>query len=152
MRPSATILGMSFQWLTMRISEERDRRAKEAAITARLPGALEELYRQLSACVTSYGEAFGPEAAEIQFNPGKIRVTAREERDGRWETTARLEVTVMPSLPGFKVDQGTDEPLLIDIGLLPGEKLYYRNADQYLTADEMTRRILDRTLFPKLKD
>lgn len=143
---------MAFQWLNMRISEERDRRTKEEATLARLPGAFEELHGQLAACIEAYGEAFGRESADIQFFAGKIRVAAREPRDGAWETVAKVEITTDPALPGFKVDRGAGEPMLIEVGLLPGERLYYRSDDQYLTADEMTRRILDRTLFPRLKE
>jgi hypothetical protein len=137
----------------MRIGEERDRRQKEAAILARLPGALEELHRQLAECVETYNAAFGPEeAAEIAFQSGKIRITTRERKNGRWEAAAKIEISNMPTLPGFKVERGAEEALLIEIGLLPGDKLFYRNANKYLTVEEMTRRILDRALFPKLAE
>ena len=142
---------MEFQWLHMRIGEERDRRQREAAILARLPVALEDLHRQLTGCAEAYDTAFGPEeAVEITLHSGRIRVAARERKSGKWEATAKVEITILPSLPGFKVERGTDEPLLIEIGVLPGDKLCYRNADKYLTEEEMTRRILDRVLFPKL--
>ena len=36
---------MSFQWLQMRITEEKDRRAREAQILERLPRALDELHK-----------------------------------------------------------------------------------------------------------
>jgi hypothetical protein len=35
---------------------------------------------------------------------------------------------------------------------LPGNKLFYRDQDKYLTAEQMTRRILDRAPFPKLME
>jgi hypothetical protein len=140
-----------FQWLETRIGEERDRRRKEAAILARLPGALEELHRQLVECAEAYDAAFGPdEAAEVTFHTGKIRITTRARKSGRWDVVGKVEVTCLPSLPGFKIERGTEEPLLIEIGLLPGDKLYYRTEDKYLTEEEMTRRILDRAMFPKL--
>jgi hypothetical protein len=39
---------------------------------------------------------------------------------------------------------------MIEVGLLPGDKLFYRDQDQFVTMEELTRRILDRALFPKL--
>jgi len=142
-----------FQWLQMRIGEEQDRRHREAAILAQLPGAIEELHRQLAECIDAFDAAFGPEqAGEIQLHTGKIRITMRERQNGRWEDTAKLEITAVPSLPGLKVERAASEPLLIEIGLLPGDKLFYRHAEQYLTVEEMTRRILDRVLFPKLRE
>jgi hypothetical protein len=143
---------MPFQWLQMRISEEQDRRKREAATLAMLPEALEDLNRQLTECVAAYAEAFGRPAAEIAFYSGKIRVTAREQRDGNWEPAAKVEITAVEKLPGFQVDKGSGEPMNIEVGLLPGNKLSYRHGDQYLTVEEMTRRILDRALFPKLKE
>ena len=45
-------------------------------------------------------------------------------------------------------------PLTIEVGMLPGDKLYFRDMelDQYVTAEELTRRILDRGMFPKLPE
>jgi len=137
----------------MRIVEEQDRRQREAAILAQLPGAIEELHRQLAECIEAFDAAFGPEqAGEIQLHSGKIRITVRERQNGRWEDAAKLDITAVPSLPGLKVEGSAREPLLIEIGLLPGDKLFYRHADKYLTVEEMTRRILDRALFPKLRE
>lgn len=73
--------------------------------------------------------------------------------DGKWQQTSRVEVTLVPKLPGLQIDHGNGaEPVLIEIGLLPGDKLFYRDRvqDQYVTMEELTRRILDRALFPKL--
>jgi len=39
---------------------------------------------------------------------------------------------------------------MIEVGLLPGDKLFYRDQDEFITGEELTRRILDRALFPKL--
>ena len=140
-----------FQWLETRISEERERRQKETAILARLPGALEELYRQLAECAKAYDEAFGPDdVAEVSFHSGRIRISARERINGRWEAIAKIEIVAAPSLPGFRIERGEDDPLLIEVGLLPGDKLCFRHADKYLTPEEMTQRILDRVMFPKL--
>jgi len=144
---------MRFQWLQMRISEEKDRRQREAQILERLPRALEELHRGLTACLEGYTAAFGPEAGDLQLHASRIRVTVREEQDGKWEQRARIEVTISTSLPGFKIERGAPsgpEPLMIEVGLLPGDKIFYRDGDQYLTMEELTRRILDRAFFPKL--
>jgi hypothetical protein len=42
----------------------------------------------------------------------------------------------------------------VEFGLLPSDKLFYldREQDKYLTMDEFTKRILDRTLFPALRE
>ena len=144
---------MSFQWLQMRISEERDRRSREQRILERLPDALLELYDTVRLCLDSYNEAFGPQASEAELLSGMVRVVTREEHDGRWQQVGKVEVRVMQQLPGFQIDRG-GEPQLIEIGILPGNKVSYRDreADQYLTIDELSRRILDRVLFPKLKE
>jgi hypothetical protein len=146
---------MSFQWLEMRITEEKDRRNREAATLERLPRALEEVHAALVACIASFQAAFGPEAADIHLQTSKIRVVAREEVEGSWQQAGRVEVLVVPTLPGFQIDNGSGgEPLLIDVGLLPGDKLYYRDRvkDQYINMEELTRRILDRAFFPKLSE
>jgi hypothetical protein len=144
---------MSFQWLQMRISEEKDRRKREAAALDRLPKALEEVHRALVACIETYQGAFGPEAAELHHQPAKMRIISREELEGRWQQVARVEVAMVPTLPGIQIDNGNGgDPLLIEIGLLPGDKLFFRDRaqDQYVTMEELTRRILDRAFFPKL--
>ena len=67
------------------------------------------------------------------------------------EPAARIEITSVPTMPGFQIDRG-GSPLQIEVGMLPGDKIFYRDRekDQYLTMEELTRRILDRCLFPKL--
>ena len=60
---------------------------------------------------------------------------------------------MVPTLPGIQIDNGNGgDPLLIEIGLLPGDKLFFRDRaqDQYVTMEDLTRRILDREFFPKL--
>ena len=141
---------MSFQWLQMRVQEEQERREREAQILARLPRALEEAYRHLAACIETYVGAFGPESADIHLQASKIRITVREEQDGKWQQRAKVEMSIVASLPGFRIDRGGGEPLMIEVGLLPGDKLFYRDQDQFLTMEELTRRILDRAFFPKL--
>ena len=140
---------MSFQWLQMRVQEEQARREREAQILERLPRALEEMHRHLAGCVEAYAGAFGPESADIHMQASKIRITIREEQEGKWQQRAKVEVLAVPSLPGFRIDRGGD-PLQIEVGLLPGEKLFYRDQDQFLSMEELTRRILDRAFFPKL--
>ena len=144
---------MIFQWLQMRLSEEKDRRTREAQINERLPKAVEEMRLALTGCVDAYCEAFGAESAEVQSSLGRLRVVVREQQAGKWQQRGKVEVTTVPDLPGLHIDRN-GQPLTIEVGLLPGERLFYRDteADQYLTMDELTRRILDRTLFPKLRE
>ncbi len=141
---------MTPQWLEMRIQEEQDRRRREAKTQELLPQALEELHQQLAACVERYKEAFGPESADISNLVSKLRVTTREEQGGKWQPRAKVDISLVSLPPAFKIEQGEAAPLLIDLGLLPGDKLSYRLNDQYLTAEDLSRHILDRVLFPKL--
>jgi hypothetical protein len=144
---------MGFQWLQLRIQEERERRQREAQILQSLPRTLEEVHQALVDCVKTYTEAFGPESANIALLPAKIRVTLLEQRDGRWQTSSKVEVGIVLSVPGLQIDRG-DVSMVIEVGLLPGEKVYYRDREQdkYLTMEELTRRILDRAFFPRLQE
>jgi hypothetical protein len=144
---------MSFQWLQMRIQEERERRQREAQILETLPHTLEELHRDLADCVKSYAEAFGAESVDIVLLPSKIKVTMREQRDGQWPITSKVEIGVVPAIPGLQIDRG-EVSTVIEVGLLPGNKVSYRDREQdkYLTMEELTRRILDRAFFPKLQE
>jgi len=144
---------MTFQWLQMRISEEKDRLEREAEINVRLPRALEELNQYLVDCITSFRDAFGEQAADLTKQGNKLRVVVRSQQDGTWQHQAAVDITIVPELPGFQIDRG-GEPLFLEVGLLPGEKIFYRDRelDQYLTLEELTRRILDRAFFPKLKE
>ncbi len=135
---------MSFQWLEMRITEEKDRRERESQILERLPRALEELRGSLTNCVDAYARAFGSEAVALAEANLQLVVSAAGNR---------VEVVADPELPGFQVRrEGTS--LAVRIGVLPGDRLFYLDvaADQYLSMDELTRKILDRVLFPKLKE
>jgi hypothetical protein len=143
---------MNFQWLEMRIQEEKDRRQREEQTLARLPNALEELFTELNGCIRLYTEAFGPEAAGIELLDSKMRITAREQQGGKWQVRGKVEVSTMPTLPGLRIERADQEPVDIVIGLLPGEKLYYRDQEQYVTMEDLTRKVLDRTLFPKLPE
>lgn len=139
----------------MRITEEKDRRKKESSTLERLPSALTEVHEALAACVQQYREAFGEQAADVELEPPRIKVIARQETPDGWKQNGQVEVLLIPKLPGFQIDNGTGgEPLLIDIGLLPGNKLYYRDRvkDQYITMEDFTRRIVDRAFFPKLPE
>jgi hypothetical protein len=135
---------MSFQWLTMRIGEERDRRAREAQILGVLPGALDELQAELSRCVDAFNGEFGAGAAKIERTALGLTISG----DG-----PSVEVVADTELPGFQV-QREGSRLSVQVGVLPGDRLFYFDvaADQYLSMEELTRRILDRVLFPKLKD
>jgi hypothetical protein len=133
---------MSFEWLQMRISEEKDRRERENNILNRLPSALDELHSALAGCVDAYNRAFGEGCAKLETAGSAIHVTAGD---------ARVSARVDPLLPGFQVDQGSGR-LAIEVGILPGGNLFFRDAEKYITLEEVTRRILDRALFPKLKD
>ena len=144
---------MAFQWLTMRIQEEKERRELRAKHLARLPGALQELHDQLAECVTAYTNNFGSGSAAIVLMPNLIRVTVRQQLDGGSEPGPKVEVSAVPEMPGFRIvrDDLTQE---IEVGLLPSDKLFYRDhvADKYINMDELTRRILDRVLFPGLRE
>jgi hypothetical protein len=142
---------MSFQWLEMRITEEQERRQREAQIRDRLPRAMDELYDDLAACIESYNASFGADAAEMTLQNCKIHISIREEQEGKWLQISRVDISIVLSVPGFQIERGT-EPLIIEVGILPGEKVYYRDRvlDKYLSMEELTRRILDRALFPKL--
>jgi hypothetical protein len=133
----------------MRVQEEQERRQREGQILARLPRALEETHRHLADCIEAYVGAFGPESADIHMQASKIRITVREEQEGKWQPRAKIEISIIPSLPGFRIERG-GEPLMVEVGLLPGDKLFYRDQDEFITGEELTRRILDRALFPKL--
>jgi hypothetical protein len=133
---------MSFQWLQMRITEEKERRDRERMILERLPRALEELRQSLTLCVDAYNQAFGADSASLALEQDSIHIVA---------AGGKVEIAPDASLPGFRIERGSDR-LLIQVGMLPGDKLFYRDEDKYLTAEEMTRRILDRALFPKLTE
>ena len=144
---------MAFQWLQMRIQEERERRERQAKNLERLPDALKELHDLLAECIRSYTETFGADSADIVLLPNRIRVTVREERNGKWQPSSKVEVVSVDDPPSFRVERG-DYCLNVEVGLLPSDKLFYRDPQQdlYLTMEEFTRRILDRALFPALRE
>jgi hypothetical protein len=137
---------MAFQWLEMRISEERDRRERETEILSRLGPALGEMQRILGDCLKAYTDAFGEDSATLRRELGGLTVRVSNP-------TGQVRVSTDSKLPGFQVErEGTT--LSYEIGLLPGNKLFYRDvvSDQYIAIEELTRRILDRVLFPKLRE
>ena len=144
---------MSQEWLRMRIQEEQDRRKRESVTLERLPEALRELYDTLKECLANYTAAFGPDTIESQLLTSKIKITLRELVGGRWMSAGKVEVVTVSDLPGFRVERG-EYSLAIEVGLLPTGKLYYRDCEQdkYLTMEDLTRKVLDRTLFPKLRE
>jgi hypothetical protein len=141
---------MISQWLEMRIQEEKDRRQREMRTQERLPDALREVYEELAECVGNYAAAFGEESAGIEYDGSTIRVSAREEQHGEWRERDRVQATLIGELPGFQIERPGAETRTIQVGLLPGDKLFYRDQDEYITLQELSRRILDRVLFPKL--
>jgi hypothetical protein len=140
---------MNLQWLQMRISEEQERLEREHNIHRRLPSALEELHESLMECLHAYTEAFGPRSASIHFISGRVRIEVRDEVDGRWVTRSEITIINDVKIPGFRIDRA-GEPYLVEVGVLADDKLFYRDGEDYVTLEEVTRRILDRALFPKL--
>lgn len=143
---------MNSEWMDLRIQEEQDRRRKEAKLQELLPKGLEELHEQLAACVEKYKQAFSPEAADISNLFSKLRVTVREEQGGKWQPRATVDISLVSAPPSFKLERGETPPVMIEIGLLPGDRLSYRLNEQYLTAEDLTRQVLDRAFFPKLAE
>ena len=140
---------MPFQWLEMRISEETDRRRKEAETLERLPRVMDEVHRAIGACVEAYTGAFGKESIELSYFLRKLRITLRELKEGKWEKSGKIEISTITKPPGLHIDRN-GEVFDIEVGLLGEDKLYYKDGEQFLTEEELTRRILDRALFPKL--
>jgi len=143
---------MAYQWLEMRISEERDRRQREATVQECLPQALDELHRCLAECVQAYAGAFGADSADLQFYGSRIRIIIRDLQGGRWVERAKVDISLELDVPGFQIQRGEDS-IVIEVGVLGTDKWFYRDreSDQYLTMEEMTRRVLDRSFFPKLE-
>jgi len=118
-----------------------------------MPAALQEIHDYLAHCIQTYTENFGADSANIALLPDRIQVTVREERNGKWQPLSKVEVISVPDLPGFRVERG-EFSMAVEFGLLPSDKLFYRDREQdkYLTMEEFTRRILDRALFPALRE
>jgi hypothetical protein len=143
---------MSFQWLHLRIQEEKDRREREKLTLERLPIALEELHDILKQGVDAFQHAFGSGTVEVVLLPSRIRITARESKNDR-APAANVEVALSPEIPGFRVERG-ERAVDIEVGILASTSLYYRDRerDVYLNMEDLTRRILDPVLFPKLRE
>ena len=134
---------MAFQWLQLRMSEEKERRERERQVLARLPSAIDEVEAGLRECVAACAAAFG-DAAELRRKGLDLAVTGE---GGSVEVVAVLE------LPGLEIRRD-GSARQIQVGMLPGDRVFYLDlmSDQYLSMDELTRLILDRVLFPKLKE
>jgi hypothetical protein len=137
---------MPLPWLDMRISEERDRRRREADTLARLGPALDEMQQTLASCLEAYNSAFGAGAAVLRREGPVVSVQVQDP-------PGEVEIAITTELPGFQVERD-GVSMAVEIGLLPNDKLFYRDctADQFLTMEDLTRRILDRVLFPKLRE
>lgn len=140
---------MSYQWLQIRITEENDRRQREAQTLSRLPAMMDEVHEAIAECVQTYAAAYGKEAIELSYFLHKIRVTVRELREGKWEKATKIEITAATKPPSLHIER-TGDAMDIEVGLLPGEKIFYKDGEEFLTMEELTRRILDRSFFPKL--
>jgi hypothetical protein len=114
---------------------------------------MQELHELLKDCVAAYTASFGENSADVVLLPGRIKVIACQEQNGRWLPTSKVEVVPVRELPGIRIERG-EYSLALEIGLLPNDKRYYRDCEQdkFLTVDDLTRRILDRALFPRLKE
>jgi len=142
---------MSFQWLQLRIQEEKDRRQREMLTLERLPVALEELHGILKDGVRAYTEAFGEGTVEIVLLPSRIKITTRDPEDVRSQPIAKVEVTIAGELPGFRIERD-ENSVDVEVGILGSNNLFYRDRqrDVYLNMEDLTRRVLDPVLFPKL--
>jgi hypothetical protein len=144
---------MAIEWLRIRILEEQERRKREEQTLQRLPLAMEELHGLVNQCLADYTTAFGGDSAEVERQPGRLKICAREQENGKWQDVSQVDVVAVPEIPGIRIERG-ESSLAIEIGLLPSDKLYYRDCEQdaFLTVEDLTRRILDRALFPKLRE
>ena len=144
---------MSFQWLHLRIQEEKDRREREKLTLERLPVALEELHGVFKEGVNAYVAAFGDGTVDILLVPPRIKVTARDPGKPRSQPIAKAELVIAPEIPGFRLELG-ERSLEIEVGILGSNNLFYRDRerDAYLNMEDLTKRVLDPVLFPKLRD
>jgi hypothetical protein len=144
---------MSYQWLQMRITEEKDRRERERQIQLRLPRALGEVHGYLKNCLDAYTEEFGKLSATANLTDSKIHVVVSEKEGLDWQPRSTVEVKTVLDVPGFQIER-SGQTFIIEVGMLPGDRIFYRDRefDQFLTVEELTRRILDRALFPKLRE
>src|SRR6476661_3763511 len=106
---------VSFQWLQLRITEEKERRDREAQILARLPGAVDELRDSLAICVQDYTAAFAGDPVVLTREDLRLTIAAEGNR---------VDVIGDPQLPGLQV-QREGSTTSIQIGILPGDRLFY---------------------------
>ena len=129
----------------MRISEEKDRRERENAVLARLEEVFLDLRSHLADCVETYNQAFAGAPATLEDIEGPVRTIRISANDNQ------VEMSMDHTVPGFQIDQPAGRTSIIT-GVLPGGNMFYRDSDRYLSLEEVTKKVLDRTLFPKLKD
>jgi hypothetical protein len=144
---------MSFQWLQQRIEEEADRRRRETITLERLPVELAGLHGILKGCIASYQEIFPDERIEAALLPTGIRITVQEPYGPRSGPSRTVDVAIAQEIPGYRVVCG-ETKISIEAGILGNDTLYYRDQerDMFLNTEDLTRRILDRVLFPKLRE
>ncbi|MEI9970667.1 MAG: hypothetical protein WDO73_00700 [Ignavibacteriota bacterium] len=46
---------------------------------------MDEVHAAISDCVAEYSTAFGKEAVDLSYFLHKIRLTVREQKEGKWE-------------------------------------------------------------------
>jgi hypothetical protein len=128
----------------MRIGEEKDRRAREQQILGILPGAIDDLGNQVGNCVEAFNSALAEPAAHLDRTAEGLSVSSANRR---------VDIVTDTELPGFHVRRESTS-FAVQVGVLPTGKLFYFDVagDQYLTMEDLTRRILDRVLFPKLRE
>ena len=80
----------------------------------------------------------------------RARVTATEIGTG-FERSIATDDSGRYTVPSLRP---TEYSLAIEVGVLPSDNLFYRDREQdlYLTLEDLTKRILDRVLFPKLTE
>jgi hypothetical protein len=127
----------------MRISEEKDRVSREQAVLSRLDGALDEMVKILGECVTTFNEGF---EADVRLERAAHSISVDVAGDV-------VTLSTDTALPGFQVTHGENRFPIV-VGVLPGKNLFYRDpvADKYLTMEDVTKKILDRAMFPKLPE
>ena len=136
---------MRFEWLNIRISEEKDRRERENAVLARLEEVFQDLRSHLADCVETYNQAFAGAPARLEDVAGPVRTIRLSAND------LKVEMSMDHTVPGFHIDQPSGRTSIVT-GVLPGGNMFYRDANKYLSLEEVTKKVLDETLFPKLKD
>ena len=95
-------------------------------------------------CVADYAAAFGND--RVTLTRDNLRLSVASDN-------GRVEIIADTELPGFRIERN-EGAMAVQVGVLAGDRLFYldKDSDQYLSMEDLTRRALDRVLFPKLKD